>query len=99
MQGRDVAIASGRDPNMLLAARRALESAGVLLVDENGEGVGARLRRFRVGDVVRFRPQTNLRYSFDIAALFRAITQAYRITGSGVYSPKIRGIEHGSSFL
>jgi transcriptional regulator with XRE-family HTH domain len=56
------------DPGTLLAVRRALASAGVLLVEENGEGAGVRLRRFRVGDVVRFRPQTNVRYSFDIAA-------------------------------
>jgi transcriptional regulator with XRE-family HTH domain len=56
------------DPNTVSAVRRAFESAGVLLVDENGEGVGARLRRFRVGDVVRFRAQTNVRYSFDVAA-------------------------------
>ncbi|WP_245285378.1 helix-turn-helix domain-containing protein [Bradyrhizobium sp. WSM3983] len=56
------------DPNTLLAVRRALESAGVLLVEENGEGAGVRLRRFRVGDVVRFRPQTNVRYSFDVSA-------------------------------
>jgi len=56
------------DPKKLGAIRGALESAGVIFVDENGEGSGARLRRFRVGDVVRFRPQTQVRFSFDIAA-------------------------------
>ena len=40
----------------------------MIFVDENGEGSGVRLRRFRVGDVVRFRPQTRVRFSFDIAA-------------------------------
>ena len=36
-------------------------------MDENEEGSGVRLRRFRVGDIVRFRPQ-RVRFSFDIAA-------------------------------
>jgi len=48
------------------AMRRALEAAGVIFIDENGEGLGVRLRRFRVGDVVRFRPQTRVRFSFGI---------------------------------
>ena len=56
------------DPNKLAAIRGALEFAGVIFVDENGEGSGTRLRRFRVGDVVRFRTQTKVRFSFDIAA-------------------------------
>jgi transcriptional regulator with XRE-family HTH domain len=56
------------DPKKLAAIRGALESAGVIFVDENGEGSGVRLRRFRVGDVVRFRPQTQVRFSFNIAA-------------------------------
>jgi transcriptional regulator with XRE-family HTH domain len=56
------------DPNKLAATRRTLESAGVIFVDENGEGSGARLRRFRVGDVVRFRVQTKVRFSYDITA-------------------------------
>jgi transcriptional regulator with XRE-family HTH domain len=56
------------DPEKLGAIKHALESFGVIFVDENGEGSGARLRRFRIGDVVRFRPQTKVRFSFDIAA-------------------------------
>lgn len=48
------------------AMRRALEASGAIFIDENGEGSGVRLRRFRVGDVVRFRPQTRVRFSFGI---------------------------------
>jgi transcriptional regulator with XRE-family HTH domain len=48
------------------AMKNALESSGVIFVDENAEGSGIRLRRFRVGDVVRFRPQTRVRFSFGI---------------------------------
>jgi transcriptional regulator with XRE-family HTH domain len=58
----------GGDPSKLAVIKTALEYAGVIFVDENGEGPGARLRRFRVGDIVRFRPQTRVRFSFDIAA-------------------------------
>ncbi|TIO37221.1 transcriptional regulator [Mesorhizobium sp.] len=32
-------------PNNVAAVRRALESAGVIFVDENGEGPGVRLRK------------------------------------------------------
>jgi transcriptional regulator with XRE-family HTH domain len=56
------------DPAKVAAIKNALESAGVIFVDENGEGSGVRLRRFRVGDVVRFRSQTRVRFSFDITA-------------------------------
>jgi hypothetical protein len=55
------------DPEKLAAIRHALEAFGVIFVDENGEGSGVRLRRFRIGDIVRFRPQTRVRFSFDIA--------------------------------
>ena len=55
------------DPEKLAAMQRALESSGVIFVDENGEGAGARLRRFRVGDTVRLRPNSQLPLSFDIA--------------------------------
>jgi len=34
-------------PNNVLAIRTALESAGVIFVDENGEGPGVRLRKVR----------------------------------------------------
>lgn len=56
------------DPEKLAAVKHALESFGVIFIDENGEGSGVRLRRFRIGDVVRFRPQTRVRFSFNIAA-------------------------------
>jgi transcriptional regulator with XRE-family HTH domain len=58
----------GGDPAKVAALKHALESAGVIFVEENGEGSGARLRRFRIGDTVRFRPQTRVRFSFDITA-------------------------------
>ncbi|WP_315832942.1 helix-turn-helix transcriptional regulator [Bradyrhizobium prioriisuperbiae] len=58
----------GGDAEKLAAIKNALESSGVIFVDENGEGSGVRLRRFRIGDIVRFRPQTRVRLSFDIAA-------------------------------
>jgi hypothetical protein len=56
------------DPEKLAAIKHALESFGVIFIDENGEGSGVRLRRFRIGDVVRFRPKTTVRFGFDIAA-------------------------------
>jgi len=56
------------DSEKLAAIKHALESFGVIFIDENGEGSGVRLRRFRIGDVVRFRPQTTVRFGFDIAA-------------------------------
>jgi transcriptional regulator with XRE-family HTH domain len=58
----------GGDPEKLAAIKHALEAFGVIFVDENGEGSGVRLRRFRIGDIVQFRPQTTVRFSFDIAA-------------------------------
>jgi transcriptional regulator with XRE-family HTH domain len=33
------------EPNNLAAVRRALEKAGVVFIDENGGGAGARLRK------------------------------------------------------
>jgi len=56
------------EPEKLAAVKRTLEAAGVILTEENGEAAGARLRRFRMGDLVRFRPQTRVRFSYDIAA-------------------------------
>jgi len=56
------------DPEKLATIKRTLESFGVIFVDENGEDSGVRMRRFRIGDVVRFRAQTRVRYNFDIAA-------------------------------
>jgi transcriptional regulator with XRE-family HTH domain len=56
------------EPEKLAAVKRALESAGVIFSDENGEAAGASLRRFRRGDLVRFRPQTRVRFDYNIAA-------------------------------
>ncbi|WP_253203601.1 helix-turn-helix domain-containing protein [Methylosinus sp. KRF6] len=56
------------EPEKLAAVKRALESAGVIFIKENGEAAGVRLRRFQVGDRVRFRPQTRVRFSYDIEA-------------------------------
>jgi hypothetical protein len=56
------------EPEKLAAVRRTLESAGLIFIEENGEAAGVRLRRFQVGDRVRFRPQTNVRFSYNIAA-------------------------------
>lgn len=38
--------------------RQVMEAAGVLFIDQNGEGTGARLRKFRVGDCVFLRSGT-----------------------------------------
>ena len=58
----------GGDPEKLAAVKQALERAGVIFIEKNGEGPGVRLRRFLVGDRVRFKPQTQIWRSFDIAA-------------------------------
>lgn len=55
------------DPVKVAATKRVLESHGVIFIDENGEGSGVRLRRFRVGDTVRVRPQSKLPLNFAIA--------------------------------
>ncbi len=56
------------EPEKLATVKRALESAGVIFIEENGEAAGVRLRRFQVGDRVRFRPQTRVRFSYNIDA-------------------------------
>jgi transcriptional regulator with XRE-family HTH domain len=55
------------EPEKLAAVKCTLESAGVIFIEENAEAAGVRLRRFKAGDRVRFRPQTNVRLSFNIA--------------------------------
>jgi DNA-binding XRE family transcriptional regulator len=47
------------DPETRAAIKRALETAGVVFVEENGEA-SVTLRRFREGDLVRLRPQSRL---------------------------------------
>jgi transcriptional regulator with XRE-family HTH domain len=56
------------EPEKLAAVKRALEYAGVIFIDENGESAGVRLRRFRVGDLVKFRPQTRVRFDYGVEA-------------------------------
>lgn len=56
------------EPDKLAVVQRTLEGAGVIFIGENGEAAGARLRRFRVGDLVRFRAQTRVRFGFNIKA-------------------------------
>jgi transcriptional regulator with XRE-family HTH domain len=53
-------------PEKLAAVKRILEAAGVIFIDENGQAAGVRMRRFQVGDLVRFRPETRVRYNFGI---------------------------------
>jgi transcriptional regulator with XRE-family HTH domain len=57
----------GGEPEKLATVKHTLEAAGAIFIEENGEA-GVRLRRFQVGDLVRFRPQTNVRFSYNIAA-------------------------------
>ena len=54
------------EPEKVSAAKRALEAAGAIFTEENGEAAGVRLRRFRVGDRVKFRPQSRWRSNSNI---------------------------------
>ena len=54
-------------PETIAAARKALTSAGVVFFDEDDKAPGIALRRFLVGDRVKFRPETRVRFSYDIA--------------------------------
>ena len=56
------------EPEKLAAIKRALQSAGVIFPDEAGETARVELRRFQVGDVVRFRAQSRVPASYGIAA-------------------------------
>ncbi|MCI4685029.1 helix-turn-helix domain-containing protein [Rhodoblastus acidophilus] len=56
------------DPEKVAAVARALRAAGVIFIKENGEAAGVRLRRFRQGDRVRFRPETRVRFDYGIGA-------------------------------
>ncbi len=56
------------DPEKLAVVKRTLESAGVIFIEESGEAAGVRLRKFQIGDLVRFRPQTRVRFDYNIAA-------------------------------
>ncbi len=56
------------EPEKVAAVKRVLEAAGIIFTQDNGEPAGVRLRRFKVGDLVRFRPQTHMRFNCNIAA-------------------------------
>jgi transcriptional regulator with XRE-family HTH domain len=56
------------EPETLAAVKRALKDAGIILIDENGRPASVGLRRFQVGDIVRFRPQTRVRFDYHIEA-------------------------------
>ena len=47
----------------LTAIRAALESAGVIFIDPNGQDAGVRLRRYQIGDRVKLRPGSMLALS------------------------------------
>lgn len=55
------------DPATVVAIKRTLESFGVIFPDEAGENSTVTLRRFQLGDVVRFRAQSRVRSNYDIA--------------------------------
>jgi transcriptional regulator with XRE-family HTH domain len=56
------------EPEKIGAIKHALEEAGIIFTEEEDDTLGAGLRRFRIGDIVRFRPQTTVRFDFNIAA-------------------------------
>jgi transcriptional regulator with XRE-family HTH domain len=56
------------EPEKLAAIKRTLQSAGVIFPAEAGETSSVELRRFQVGDVVRFRAQSRVPASYGIAA-------------------------------
>lgn len=56
------------DPEKVAAVERTLRAAGIIFIRENGEAAGMRLRRFQLGDRVRFRAETRVRFDHDISA-------------------------------
>jgi transcriptional regulator with XRE-family HTH domain len=56
------------EPEKLAAIKLALQSAGVIFPDETGDTSSVKLRRFQVGDVVRFRAQSRVPESYGIAS-------------------------------
>jgi transcriptional regulator with XRE-family HTH domain len=54
------------DPATVAALKRTLESFGVIFPDEGGENPNTALRRFHVGDIVRFRAQSRVRSNYNI---------------------------------
>ncbi|RJG45588.1 XRE family transcriptional regulator [Mesorhizobium sp. DCY119] len=55
----------GGSEEALIAIRRALETAGVIFVDENGEGPGVRLRKVRTRDEALAQAKANLEAMTD----------------------------------
>jgi transcriptional regulator with XRE-family HTH domain len=56
------------EPEKLAAIKCTLQSAGVIFPDETGDTSSVKLRRFEVGDVVRFRAQSRVPESYGIAS-------------------------------
>ncbi|MCM2292270.1 helix-turn-helix domain-containing protein [Allorhizobium sp. BGMRC 0089] len=55
-------------PETIAAAKEALMSAGALFFDNDLDVPAVGIRRFEVGDWVKFRPETRVRYDYGIAA-------------------------------
>lgn len=55
------------EPATLATIKRTLESVGVIFPDEAGENSTVTLRRFQLGDVVRFRAQSRVPSNYGIA--------------------------------
>jgi transcriptional regulator with XRE-family HTH domain len=56
------------EPEKLAAVKRTLEGAGVIFDSDDGLEAAVSLRRFEIGDLVRFRPNTRVRFDYRIAA-------------------------------
>jgi transcriptional regulator with XRE-family HTH domain len=56
------------EPAKLASIKRTLHAAGVIFPDETGDTSNVKLRRFQVGDVVRFRAQSRVPESYGIAS-------------------------------
>jgi transcriptional regulator with XRE-family HTH domain len=56
------------DPEKLAAVQRALEAAGIIFIEENSQAAGVRMRRFQIGDLVRYRPETRARSNYPIGS-------------------------------
>jgi transcriptional regulator with XRE-family HTH domain len=56
------------EPEKLAAIKRSLQAAGVIFPDETSDTSSVKLRRFEVGDVVRFRAQSRVPESYGIAS-------------------------------
>ena len=68
-----------------LAVRRALESAGVEFIDENGVGPGVRLRKAEAGESVKINKIASLKHRLSALGLsdvnYPAFAAPYRFMG------------------